>query len=209
MTKTSNKEYKEMDELVLVERAQSEDKAVADRAFTEIHKRYSKAVAYFLMKKVGGMRDSVEDQNDLVQVVFAKAYVSIKKFKPEYKLSTWLMKIATNLATDKFRKKGLNLINVTAEDEDGEESTFEYKDTGLNPEMIMEEVERSAFVNDLIESRLEGDYRLVVQLRFFEQKSYQEISEELNMPLGTVKANLFRAKQILREGLNENLILTA
>ncbi len=212
MTKTSNKEYKEMTELNLVSMAQSDDKAIADRAFEEIHRRYNKAVAYFLMKRVGGMKDSVEDQHDLVQVVFEKAYLSIKKFKPEFKLSTWLMKIASNLATDKFRKKGLTLVAPVAQAEDinGEPYTeAEYKDTGLNPEITMEKVERNKFVNDLIQSRLSGDHKLVIQLCYFEEKSYQEIADELNMPLGTVKANIFRAKQILREGLSQSLILTA
>lgn len=211
MAKTSNKEYKEMKELDLVSMAQSDNKAIADRAFEEIHKRYNKAVAYFLMKRVGGMKDSVEDQNDLVQIVFEKAYLSIKKFKPEFKLSTWLMKIASNLATDKFRKKGLTLVSSTVQSEDGEgeESTIDYKDNGLNPEMTMEKVERNKFVNDLIESRLTGDHKMVIQLCYFEEKSYQEIADELNMPLGTVKANIFRAKQILREGLSQSLLLTA
>ena len=211
MTKTSNKEYKEMTELNLVSMAQSDDKAIADRAFEEIHRRYNKAVAYFLLKRVGGMKGSVEDQNDLVQVVFEKAFLSIKRFKPEFKLSTWLMKIASNLATDKFRKKGLTLVSSTVQSEDGEgeESTIDYKDNGLNPEMTMEKVERNKFVNDLIESRLTGDHKMVIQLCYFEEKSYQEIADELNMPLGTVKANIFRAKQILREGLSQSLILTA
>ncbi len=205
----TKKDIRKATEIELVEMAKSEVKETAEKAFAEIHKRFNKSISYFLLKRIHGIKDCVENHEDLVQTVFERAFKNIGTFEPTFKMSTWLMRIAKNLSIDHFRKTKPMFVEMNSEDEDGNDTTMDIEDNTFNPERLAEKGERNQFVRDLIKNKLSADYQEVIKLYFFDGKSYDEIAEELEIPLGTVKAKLFRAKQLLKEGLTEDVLLNA
>ncbi len=198
-------EFKDVTEIELIDMAKSTDTKVSNKAFKELYAKNKKIVYYFLIKNIG----MAEDAEDMVQVVFEKAFRNIQKYEPDFKFSTWVMRIARNTLIDKVRQKSLKLVEIWKDDEDGVEMKIDFIDNARNPEEETEKNQRNEFVHKLLEDRLTGDYKLLIELFYFKQKSYDEIAEELELPLGTVKAKIFRAKELLRKDLPESVILTA
>jgi RNA polymerase sigma-70 factor (ECF subfamily) len=144
-----------------------------------------------------------QEAEDLSQEAFIKAFGALHSFNEEFAFSTWLMKIATNNCIDFLRKKKLRTYSI---DEPvsykDEKIQFELPDHDPTPERQILNQERSQLIDDAIQS-LPNRYRQVIVLRHKEEKSYEEIAELLDLPLGTVKARIFRAREMLNKSIRD------
>ena len=166
------------------------------RAYTELMGRYKDSVFYMLLKMV----NNSDDAEDLTIETFGKAFKRLDQYTPQFAFSTWLFKIASNHSIDFIRKKRIRAISIDQgySNEDGETYVIPVKEDSLDPEESMQKDERIQRMRDVVE-KLKPRYKRLVELRYFEEKSYEEISEILELPLGTVKAQLFRARDFMFE----------
>jgi RNA polymerase sigma factor (sigma-70 family) len=166
------------------------------QAYATLMKRYKKAVFFMILKMI---RDA-DDAEDLTMEAFAKAFRNLHKFKKDYTFSTWLFRIATNNTIDFIRKKRLKTmsINNTLTDEGGNSVNLDIEDDDNNPQDEYIKSQRIEMVRIFVD-KLPSKYRKLVQLRYFDELSYDEIAKELGKPLGTVKAQLHRSRELLYE----------
>ena len=164
------------------------------KAYAELMSRYKDSI-YFMLLKMVNNRD---DADDLTIEAFGKAFKNIKQYTPDYAFSTWLFKIATNNCIDFIRKRRKQTFSIDKgiETDDGGELNVDIKSSQPDPEENMMKKQKIIMMRDVVE-RLKPRYRKLVELRYFQERSYEEIAEELNLPLGTVKAQLFRAREFL------------
>lgn len=166
-----------------------------DKAYAKLLQRYRRPVYHVILKMVR----NVDDAEDLMMESFSKAFRSLHKFKKDFTFSTWLFRIATNNTIDFIRKKKINTLSIenTYTDDDGASVSIDIEDKGnLDPqeEAIRSQKEEimQVFVN-----MLPPKYQKLVRLRYFHELSYEEIAAELEAPLGTVKAQLHRARELM------------
>jgi RNA polymerase sigma factor (sigma-70 family) len=177
-------------DLVLLEAA----KNGSQQAYAELMGRYRDSV-YFMMHK---MVKNTDDADDLTIEAFGKAFSRLDQYSPNFAFSTWLFKIASNNCIDFIRKKR---IKVTSMDtgyttEDGEVMYFDASSGVHNPEEAIIHSQKVRLMRELV-TKLKPRYKELVELRYFDELSYEEIAERLSLPLGTVKAQLFRARDFL------------
>jgi RNA polymerase sigma factor (sigma-70 family) len=165
-------------------------------AFRLLVQRHEKNVYYLVWRMVG----NVEDARDLTQEAFVKVFRALDQFDLNRSFSFWINKIATNVAIDFLRKRRMRLVSIHADPEDPDRPALDLVDGGPSPHQNLEEIRQRESLAALIE-RLAPHYRVVVHLRHIQQRSYDEISELLDLPLGTVKARLHRAHNQLRAWL--------
>jgi RNA polymerase sigma-70 factor (ECF subfamily) len=175
------------------------DKAVIEldqQAYAMLMKRYKKAVYFMILKMI---RDT-DDAEDLTMEAFAKAFKNLHKFKKDYTFSTWLFRIATNNTIDFIRKKKLKTmsLNTSMSDDGGNSVTIDVEDDDNNPQDEFIRSQRIEMVRIFVD-KLPAKYRKLVELRYFDELSYEEIAQELDKPLGTVKAQLHRSRELLYE----------
>jgi len=175
------------------------DRAVEQKdqqAFATLMKRYKKAVYFMILKMI---RDA-DDADDLTMEAFAKAFKNLHKFKKDYTFSTWLFRIATNNTIDFIRKKKLKTmsLNNTLTDDGGNSVNIDVEDDENNPQDEFIRSQRIEMVRIFVD-KLPAKYRKLVKLRYFDELSYDEIAVELDKPLGTVKAQLHRSRELLLE----------
>ncbi|WP_113925123.1 RNA polymerase sigma factor [Cognataquiflexum aquatile] len=175
------------------------DKAVIgldQQAYAMLMKRYKKAVYFMILKMI---RDT-DDAEDLTMEAFAKAFKNLHKFKKDYTFSTWLFRIATNNTIDFIRKKKLKTmsLNTSMTDDGGNSVTIDVEDDDNNPQDEFIRSQRIEMVRIFVD-KLPAKYRKLVELRYFDELSYEEIAQELDKPLGTVKAQLHRSRELLYE----------
>jgi len=177
-------------DLVLVELA----KQGKQSAYAELMDRYRDSI-YFMMLK---MVKNPDDADDLTIEAFGKAFSRLEQYSPSFAFSTWLFKIASNNSIDFIRKKRIQVTSIDAGfvTDDGERIHVDAKSSTMNPEETIMQGQRVIHMRLLV-SKLKPKYRELVEKRYFEEMSYEEIAEELNLPLGTVKAQLFRARDFL------------
>lgn len=170
-------------------------------SFRQLMKKYHDQV-YNLLYRMVHEKDEVED---LTQEAFIKAFQSLQNFNEEFAFSTWLYKIATNNCIDYIRKKKLATFSIDKPiaSTDGEFS-FEIPDSTYEPDKTLIARQRSKVLEDAINA-LPEKYRIVILMRHTEDKDYQEIANELHLPLGTVKAHIFRAREILYKKLKKKI----
>jgi len=163
-------------------------------AFAELMARYRDPIFYMLLKMINNR----DDAEDLMIETFGKAFKRLKQYSPKFAFSTWLFKIASNGAIDSIRKKRIKALSLDQgfTDSDGDSFEIQVPDDGLDPFQTLEKKQRVAKVREVV-AQLKPRYRRLVELRYFEELSYDEIAQELDLPLGTVKAQLFRARDIL------------
>jgi RNA polymerase sigma-70 factor (ECF subfamily) len=146
-----------------------------------------------------------DDVEDLTQETFIKAFQSLDRFDNQFSFSTWLFKIASNNCIDYLRKKKLKTFSIDKHIETSDDGMyFEIPDTDLMPDKKIVDRERKQIIEEAIAS-LPEKYRKVILLRHSEMKEYEEIAEELDLPLGTVKAHIFRARELLNKFLKNKL----
>jgi RNA polymerase sigma factor (sigma-70 family) len=175
-------------DFMLVQRATNGDQ----RAFAELMGRYRDAIYYMLLKMV----NNASDAEDLTIEAFGKAFKNITQYAPNYAFSTWLFKIATNNCIDFIRKKKANHISLDHNDEEHEKASMDLQAPVLDPEESLINDQKIKLMRTVV-SKLKPRYRKLIELRYFNELSYEEISEELELPIGTVKAQLFRARELL------------
>ena len=164
------------------------------KAYAELMSRYKDSI-YFMLLKMVNNRDDAED---LTIEAFGKAFKNLHQYTPDFAFSTWLFKIATNNCIDFIRRKRKYTFSIdkSMENDSGQEMQFEIKSPMLDPEEKMIKKQKAALMRDVVE-KLKPRYKRLVELRYFQERSYEEIADELQLPLGTVKAQLFRAREFL------------
>lgn len=164
------------------------------RAYAELMSRYRDSI-YFMLLKMVNNRDDAED---LTIEAFGKAFKNIKQYTPDYAFSTWLFKIATNNCIDYIRRRKKNTVSIdnTFENDEGQEVSIDLKSQFLDPEEKMIKKQKIKLMHEVVD-KLKPRYKRLIELRYFQELSYEEIAEELKLPIGTVKAQLFRARDFL------------
>jgi RNA polymerase sigma-70 factor (ECF subfamily) len=166
-----------------------------------LQKKYQKIIASLIRRMV----QNPDDVDDLTQETFIKAYNALKSFQPEYQFSRWLYRIASNTCIDFLRKKRLNIISIDQPVMGSEgEMQFEIPDADSPPDLSMISAERTKILKEALDE-LPEKYREIVRLRHEEELDYQQIADMLELPLGTVKAHLFRARKLLYKKLKKHI----
>jgi len=184
---------KALQDFQLIDQAVNEND---EQAYAMLMERYKKPVYHMILKMVR----NVDDAEDLTIEAFAKAFKNLYKFKKDYTFSTWLFRIATNNSIDFIRKKKLETtsLNTSYQDESGANVTIDVKDKNLDPQEEAIKTQKIELIQ-LFVTKLPAKYQRLVRLRYFKELSYEEIAKELDAPLGTVKAQLHRARELLQD----------
>jgi RNA polymerase sigma-70 factor (ECF subfamily) len=164
-----------------------------EKAFARLLGRYKDAIYFMLLKMVNNRSDA----EDLTLEAFGKAFKNLHQYSPTYAFSTWLFKIASNNCIDFLRKKKgvhVSIESNNEQNENGEQLRLKSKEP--DPEEKLIRVQKAILLRKVVR-RLKPRYQTLVELRYFREFSYEEIAKELNLPLGTVKAQLFRAREML------------
>jgi len=164
------------------------------KAYNQLMKLYRDPIYFMLYEKVGDQ----ELAKDLTIEALGKAFKKLHLYTPDFTFSTWLYTVARNNCIDYLRKNKLPTISIDKMmlDEDGKRNTFDLKSTDPNPEKLMIKKQRIAILRQIVD-QLKPKYRDLVKLRYFKELSYEEIAETLEVPLGTVKAQLHRSREQL------------
>lgn len=171
------------------------------RAYGKLMARYRDSIFYMIQKMVNNR----DDAEDLTIEAFGKAFSNLEKYRPDYAFSTWLYRIAINNCIDFIRKKRLETFSLDESLGDDESSVPSRKiqAKNLDPEENYIKQQRILLMRNVID-RLNPKYRKLIELRYLKELSYQEIANIMKLPLGTVKAQLFRAKELLYNILKHN-----
>ena len=185
LSEKAQKDYK-----LVIRATQKKDQ----QAFAELMDKYKDSIYYMLLKMV----NNNDDAEDLTLEAFGKAFNRLNQYTPNFAFSTWLFKIATNNCIDFLRKKKKNVMSVDNRipNNDGDDFMFEIKSEGMSPEQLAMNDQKIQLMRQYVK-KLKPRYEILVEMRYFKEMSYDEISDELNLPLGTVKAQLFRAREFL------------
>lgn len=177
-------------DLEIVKRARCGDQA----AFAELLEAYREPVFYTLVKMV----KNTDDAEDLTIEAFGKAFNNIHQYQPTYAFSTWLFRIASNNAIDFIRKKRVFVTSIHHfyTNKDGESVGLDITSGHLDPEQVLIKDQKIKAMRKVVE-KLKPHYKELITKRYFEELSYEEIAETMSLPLGTVKAQLFRAREFL------------
>jgi RNA polymerase sigma-70 factor (ECF subfamily) len=165
------------------------------KAYAELLHRYRESV-YFTMLRMCNNKD---DADDLTIEAFGRAFKRLDQYTPTYAFSTWLFKIASNNAIDFLRNKKKNnalSLDTKMENDEGQEFSKNIKSPTLDPEEHIIKKQRIEMLRDVVE-KLKPHYKDLVKMRYFDEMSYEEIAVKMELPVGTVKAQLFRARDLL------------
>ncbi len=173
------------------------------KAYAELMKHYRDSL-YFMMLK---MTNNSQDADDLTIEAFGKAFKFLHQYTPDYAFSTWLFKIASNNCIDFIRRKKKRTFSMN--ESYGVENGHELADTipsqTLDPEENIIKKQKIKMMRGVVD-KLKPHYKHLIEMRYFKELSYDEIAKELDLPLGTIKAQLFRAREFLSnvlKGINE------
>jgi RNA polymerase sigma-70 factor (ECF subfamily) len=187
------------------ERAPLDDRTLVARIlagerdlFTELVSRYEKRIVNYVYR----VTHRWEEAHDLSQEIFTKVYLALDRYDPKFQFSTWIFRIAQNAAIDALRKKSISEVSLTRSEDDSDGKEWEFADPGVSPYRDLKN-KRLAAAIDVAVAKLPADYRELIQLRHFGELSYEEIASLLELPLGTVKNKLFRARNLLKDELAE------
>ncbi len=175
-------------DLLLVEKARKGN----EKAFAGLMNRYRDSIYYMLLKMVNNQSDA----EDLTIEAFGKAFRNLDSYTPKYAFSTWLFTIATNNCVDFIRKKQMSPSPFDGTQDNIDNVTINIQSDLPDPEESLINSQKIDQLKDII-NQLKPRYRELIQLRYYKEYSYEEISAELKIPLGTVKAELYRAKILL------------
>ncbi|MEC4049851.1 sigma-70 family RNA polymerase sigma factor [Flavobacterium sp. SUN046] len=177
-----------MEIIAYIEKAKKGDQI----AFTYLLDHYWNEVYGFMLKRT----ENETDAEDIAIETFSKAFDKITMYNPEFQFNTWLIAIAKNVHIDLLRKKKSSLFVEITDEEDHQAYNVADSSPSAEDELITEQN-----LSQLLQfiKELKPHYQEVIQLRYFQEMSYQEISEQLNEPLSNVKIKLLRAKKLLAE----------
>ena len=184
----------------LVLKAQKGD----EKAFADLLGRYRDSLYFMLLKMV----KNKDDAEDLTIEAFGKAFRNINSYSPSYAFSTWLFKIASNNGIDYLRSRKSTRRHISI-DQTNEENDISMSASLVSntpdPEENMILRQKEILLRTVIK-KLHPDYRKIIMLRYFKEYSYNEIAEELKLPIGTVKARLHRSRELLTSTLKHHKI---
>ena len=171
------------------------------KAYADLMSNYKDSIYFMLLK----MTNNADDADDLTIEAFGKAFKKLHQYTPDYAFSTWLFKIASNNCIDFIRKKKKMTFSIdkTFENGDGSEMAHNIPASVLDPEENFIKKQKIKLMREVVE-KLKPRYRSLIEMRYFQELSYEEIAENLNLPLGTVKAQLFRAREFLYNILKDD-----
>lgn len=180
-------------DLALIDRIKENNDQLA---YVALMDKYKKAVYFTVLKMV----NNADDADDITMQTFTKAFKSLDQYNDSFAFSTWLFRIASNTSIDHIRKKRIDTTSLDQNlNEDGD-NAFTYGnlivDESANPEKDLLVEQRSLIMKEVIDS-MDEKYKVLIQMYFFEELKYDEIAEKLNLPLGTIKVRLKRAKEFL------------
>ena len=163
-------------------------------AYNELLKLYRDPLYFMLYEKV----NDKELAKDLTIESLGKAFNKLHLYTPIYTFSTWLFTVARNHCIDYLRKNKLSTISIDKIilNSEGKASNLDLKSSDLNPEQKLERKQRIAMLRQVVDS-LKPNYRTLVKLRYFKEMTYDEIAKKLDIPIGTVKAQLHRSREQL------------
>lgn len=188
MEVTNGLSEKARNDLALVQKAREGN----EKAFASLMNRYRDSIYFMLLKMV----NNAADAEDLTIEAFGKAFRNLDSFTPDYAFSTWLFKIATNNCIDFIRKKQVSPYPLDQYQDDIDNLTVNIQSDLPDPEEALINDQKIAVLREIV-NQLKPGYRALIELRYYKEYSYEEISSELNLPIGTVKAQLYRAKSLL------------
>lgn len=164
------------------------------QAYAQLLGKYRDSIFYMLLKMV----NNADDADDLTIEAFGKAFNRLHQYTPNYAFSTWLFKIASNNCIDFIRKKKMHTLSIDQPMKKGDEGgmKIDVQSPNRDPEEEAIRDQKIELMRDVVK-QLKPRYRELIELRYFKERSYDEISKELDIPLGTVKAQLFRAREFL------------
>lgn len=192
MVKGDNLSDKGKRDLALVEKALNGDQL----AYGNLMEMYRESI-YFMMLKMVRTEDDAED---LTIEAFGKAFNRLHQYSPSYAFSTWLFKIASNNAIDFIRKKRIKVTSMDSAytNDDGESVGIDVRSDEKNPAEETMHLEKVEVMREIVK-KLKPRYRDLIEKRYFQELSYEEIADDMSLPLGTVKAQLFRARAFLAD----------
>ncbi len=199
-----------MDPVFLNDKAQRDYQLVVaardkgdQRAYADLMRYYREPVYLMLLR----MTHSPVDADDLTIEAFGKAFRQLASYTPQNTFATWLFSIASNHGIDFIRRQHMRLVSLNTLSVNQEDDACEYPIPSCddNPEEDLIHRQRDKIMRDLI-NRLQPRYRTIVKLRYFDDLSYDEIAQKLNLPLGTVKIQLRRARLLLAETIKTHRI---
>ncbi len=161
--------------------------------FEELVRRYQRPISAYVYRMVGDYDCAL----DLTQEIFIKIYASLSRYRPEFKFSTWIYKIAHNAAIDHLRRNAGRERSINGGTE-SEPIQLAIESKGLSPEQQSEREERRIEIESVVRL-LPTTYRELIVLRHSQDLTYEEIVEVTGLPLGTVKNRLFRAREMMRQ----------
>jgi RNA polymerase sigma-70 factor (ECF subfamily) len=170
------------------------------KAYGSLMERYKDSIYYMLLKMV----NNTDDADDLTIEAFGKAFKKLEQYSPNFAFSTWLFKIASNNCIDFLRKKRGITFSLDKTDEEGNEYQPRIAYAGLTPEEEAIKSQKAQVLRNIV-AKMKPRYKNLIELRYFKEYSYDEISKELQLPLGTVKAQLFRARELLYNTLKKTV----
>jgi RNA polymerase sigma-70 factor (ECF subfamily) len=171
------------------------------QAFAELMERYKDAIYFMILKMINNKIDA----EDLTIEAFGKAFRNIDQYSPDFAFSTWLFKIASNNCIDFLRRRKARSLSIISNQQEGsgnslnsisEETSISIQSDMPDPEESLINDQKRILMRELVKS-LKPRYQQLVELRYFNEYSYEEIADELDIPVGTVKAQLFRARELL------------
>ena len=164
-----------------------------DGSFEELVRRYQRPISAYVYRMVGNYESAL----DLTQEIFIKVYNSLRRYRSEFKFSTWIYKIAHNAAVDHLRRNYTREQSLVVGPE-GDTFDLPIESARLSPEQESERRERRVEI-ETVDRALPANYRELIILRYSQDLTYEEIVEVTGLPLGTVKNRLFRAREMMRQ----------
>jgi RNA polymerase sigma factor (sigma-70 family) len=189
----NNLSEKALEDYQLVRKALDEDNQLA---YSILMDRYRDSIYHTMLKMISNQ----DDAEDLTIEAFGKAFLKLNSYAPSYAFSTWLFKIATNNCIDFIRKKKINTTSIDHSFNENGESFLSniIREKAQNPEEKFILEQRKIVMREMLD-KMNEKYRQMIEMRYYDELSYQEISEKMDLPVGTVKAQLFRAREQLME----------
>ncbi|MGY8950916.1 MAG: RNA polymerase sigma factor [Flavobacteriales bacterium] len=175
------------------------------KAYAELMKLYRDPLYFMIYEKISDQ----DVAKDLTIESLGKAFKKLHLYKPDFTFSTWLFTVARNHCIDYLRKKKLPTFSIDKMmvNDDGRKSNFDLESKDPNPEQILMKKQRVKILRRIVD-QLKPKYRDLVKLRYFKEYSYEEVAQELDLPLGTVKAQLHRSRDQLfkiMSGVKDNI----
>ena len=175
-------------------------KGGAIELFEEIVRRYQRKLVNYIYRMINDFDSAME----LCQEVFIKVFNSLDKYNPSYKFTTWIHRISSNATIDWMRKKKIDAFSIDNDSDDSMSMSQQLPSDDLNPLQNLEMSQLQQRIEDAIED-LPFIYKQLIILRHINELSYDEISEAVDLPLGTVKNRIFRGREMLKAKLRAEM----